>query len=187
MAPEMGVWRVDGQMPVTLAALGLALVSRPEVGPGRSRHLVRYVSATVAALAFLSVAGCASDSPYGVDPPLREAANHFSVALSNGDGKVLAQMNGAKDEGRLASLLASYGGRPTVPVAYDSEDRGIANVEFAVKCSSGGQTIHQRFIYISGARRPDLGADQAPIEGSIPSASVPTSIIPSAAPQPVCS
>ena len=77
-------------------------------------------------------------------PTVRETggrSNHFSVALSNGDGKVLAQMNGAKDEGRLASLLASYGGRPTVPVAYDSEDRDIANVEFAVKCSSRAPDI----------------------------------------------
>ena len=187
MALEAGGRRVDRQVPIRLAAPGLALLSGPEVGPGTSRHLVRYVSATVAALAFFSVAGCGSDSPFGVDPPLREAANHFSTALSNGDENVLAQMNGGQGEGRLASLLASYGGRPTVPVAYDSRDRGIANVELAVKCSSGSQTIHQRFIYISGAWRPDLGAEQAPISGSIPSTSMPASILPSAAPQPACS
>jgi hypothetical protein len=116
---------------------------------------------------------------------LREAANHFAVAVSQGDQNGLSQMNGSEDEGRLASLLASYGGRSTVPVAYDSTDRGTANVELEVTCRSGNVTIWQRFTYVSGKWTPDLGINQAQVDGSIPPASAPPSVLP-AEPRPLC-
>jgi hypothetical protein len=152
-----------------------------------SDRRVRRRTVFSATVACLLVAACGSVSPYGVDPSLREAANHFAVALSQSDQKGLSQMNGSRDASGLASLLASYGGRSTIPVAYNSTDRGMASVELEVTCSSGNLTVWQRFTYVTGSWRPDLGVNRAQVGGTIPPAGAPPSVLPSPAPQPVCS
>lgn len=139
---------------------------------------------TAVTLAAVCLTGCAARSPYAVDPPLREAANRFAVALGSSDRGSLSQM-AATDGGAMSSLVALYGGRSIGPLAYDSRDRGIADVEFTVSCDSGTATFWERFVYVSGIWKPDLSAHQ-PQAGSIPPTSVPPSLFPSPTPQPSC-
>ena len=115
---------------------------------------VRIASTILAASIFFAATGCGSNDPYAVDPPLREASNQFAGAVSRGDAKALAQLNGGRDEGRLAALLASYGGIGTHSLACNEGDRGTAHVQFTVKCRFGSRTIPQRFVYISGNGGP---------------------------------
>jgi hypothetical protein len=161
-------------------------VIKPKAGCEMSRDRVRRADTVIAAFIFFAAAGCASNSPDAVDPPLREAADHFAGLLSAGDGKALSQLNGGKDDGRLADLLASYGGIETHPLAYNSEGAGTAYVLFTVECSSGSRILHQVFIYVSGKWRPNLGDIQPPVEGPIPSTNWPTSLVPTEAALPAC-
>lgn len=159
---------------------------KPKAGCEMSRNHVRRAATLVAAFILLAAAGCGSDSPYAVDPPLREAADHFAGLVSAGDSKALSQSNGGKDDGRLADLLGSYGGIETHPLAYNSEGAGTAYVLFTVECSSGSQILHQAFVYVSGKWRPNLSSTGPPAEGPIPSTNWPTSLVPTEAPLPAC-
>lgn len=104
-----------------------------------------------------------------------------------GDAKALSQLNSGKDDGRLAELLASYGGLETHPFAYDSEgDRGNAYVQFTVKCSSGNRIFSQIFIYVSGKWRPNFANFPPAVGGPVPATSWPTTSVPTEAPQPSC-
>ena len=141
----------------------------------------RAVAATVLALC---MTGCAARSPYGVDPPLREAANRFAVALRDSDQTGLTQM-AADDTTAVASLVALRGGRSTVPLAYSSSDRGIAEVEFTVNCGSGTATFWERFVYVSGTWKPDLSEAPSQQESALP-ASAPPSLIPTPKAQQAC-
>ncbi|CAL8974556.1 hypothetical protein CELL_01818 [Cellulomonas sp. T2.31MG-18] len=145
-------------------------------GPAR-----RAVAATVVALC---LTGCAARSPYGVDPPLREAANRFAVALRDSDQNGLTQM-AAGDTTAVTPLVALRGGRSTVPLAYSSSDRGIAEVEFTVNCGSGTATFWERFVYVSGTWKPDLREGPSPQEPAL-AASAPPSHFPTPTPQPAC-
>ena len=152
----------------------------------------RRTGAFVGAFLCFAVAGCGSNgpnanSPYAVDPPLREAASNFAVALSERDAKVLSELNGGKDDGLLAPLLASYGGLETHPFAYNSEYAGTAYVQFIVMCVGGSRILHEVFIYVSGKWRPDLASIPPVVEGPIPAAKSPAPLVPpTETPQPAC-
>jgi hypothetical protein len=161
-------------------------VIRLKVGCEMSSDRVRCGTALIAALVFLAAAGCGSNSPNAVDPPLREAADHFAGLLSAGNGEALSQSNGGKDDGRLAGLLASYGGVETHPLAYNSEGAGTAYVLFTAQCSSGSQILHQSFIYVSGKWKPNLANTEPAVEGPIPPTNWPTSLVPTEAALPAC-
>ena len=145
-------------------------------GPAR-----RAVGATVVALC---LTGCAARSPYGVDPPLREAANRFAVALRDSDLDGLTQM-AAGDTAALTALIALRGGGTTVPLAYNSSDRGVAEVEFTVSCGSGAATFWERFVYVSGTWKPDLSEGPRQQTSAL-AASAPPSLITTPAAQPAC-
>lgn len=152
-----------------------------------SQDRVRRAATLMTALLFLAAAGCGSNSPYAIDPPLREASDHFAGLVSAGDVKALSELNGGKDDGRLAELLALYGGLETHPFAYDSEgSRGMAVGQFTVKCSSGSRIFNQVFIYVSGKWRPNFANISPAVEGPIPATSWPTALVPTEAPQPSC-
>ena len=140
----------------------------------------------LSALSVLLLAGCGSEAPFGVDPSLRESANRYAVAVTQGDRASLAQMGIPGEQDSLDGIVGTFGGHTTTPWAYSSEDRGHASVWFDVTCGQGTATLMQTFVYRSGVWRPLLDTT-VHSDTTFPAASPATGPPPSPTPEPACS
>jgi hypothetical protein len=130
------------------------------------------------------LAGCGSEAPFGVDPSLRESANRYAIALTQGDRASLAQLGTPGTQVRLDAIVGTYGGHTTTPRSYTSEDRGHAGVEFDVACGPETVTLVQVFLYQSGEWRPLFDAVESSTR--FPAATVSAAPPPTPAPEPTC-